>query len=105
MVKQTPEEGKITFYQATMLRLTRGGVGLWFRCGVDVWHLDCRAGGVINLAESEVKITDHDYIASITKKGERLELHIPPSYTKTFDTKDSLNNYLRALGLEEMDIP
>jgi len=78
---------------------------MWLRCGVDVWHLDCRVGGVIDLEKIRVKISEHDYIAAVIKRGEKLELHIPPSYIKVFDSKDSLNNFLRALGLEEIDLP
>ena len=78
---------------------------MWRRCGVDVWHLDCKVGGVIDLAESKVKISEHDYIAAVTRRGEKLELHIPPSYIKIFDSKDSLNKYLRALSLEEINLP
>jgi hypothetical protein len=78
---------------------------LWLRCGVDVWHLDCRVGGVIDLAESRVEASEHDYIAAVTRRGEKIELYIPPSYTKVFDSKEALNKYLRALGLEEIDLP
>ena len=78
---------------------------MWRRCGVDVWHLDCSVGGVIDLAESKVKTSEHDYIAAVTRRGEKLELHIPPSYVKIFDSQDSLNKYLRALGLEEINLP
>lgn len=78
---------------------------MWFRCGVDVWHLDCKAGGEINLAEGKVEPKGHDFIASVTRKGDKLELFIPPSYIKIFDSNESLNEYLKKLGLEEIHIP
>jgi len=78
---------------------------MWLRCGVDVWHLDCKVGGVMDIGESRVERREHDYIAAVMKRGEKLELHIPPSYIKVFDSKDSLNNFLRALGLEEIALP
>ncbi|MEM1994459.1 MAG: hypothetical protein QXW32_03150 [Nitrososphaerales archaeon] len=78
---------------------------MWVRCGVDVWHLECRAGGEINLAEGKVEAKCHDFIASVTRRGDRLELFIPPSYTKIFDSNKSLNEYLKKVGLEEVNIP
>jgi hypothetical protein len=78
---------------------------MWFRCGVDVWHLDCRFGGILDLEMGRVERGEHDYIAAVTRKGEKYELHIPPSYLKSFDSKDLLNKYLRALGLEEINLP
>jgi hypothetical protein len=78
---------------------------MWFRCGVDVWHLDCRVGGILDLERGRVERGEHDYIAAVTRKGEKYELHIPPSHLKIFDSKDSLIKYLRALGLEEIDLP
>ena len=51
---------------------------MWLRCGVDVWHLDCKVGAVMDIAESRVKISEHDYIAAVMKRGEKLE---PVSYT------------------------
>jgi hypothetical protein len=70
-----------------------------------VWHLDCQAGGDIDLTETGVKVKDHDFIASIERKDGRLELFIPPSYTKAFDSNEALNDYLEALGLEEISLP
>ncbi len=78
---------------------------MWLRCGVDVWHLDCRAGGEINLAEGRAEVKEHDFIASVTRRGGKLELFIPPSYTKLFDSDKLLNNYLKKLGLEEINLP
>ncbi|MEM3383879.1 MAG: hypothetical protein QW698_07580 [Nitrososphaerales archaeon] len=79
-------------------------VVLWFRCGINVWHLDCLVGGEINLKEEKAIMRDHDFIASITKKDEGLELFIPPSYTKIFKSILELNNYLEAIGLEEINL-
>ncbi|MEM2211226.1 MAG: hypothetical protein QW372_03115 [Nitrososphaerales archaeon] len=78
---------------------------MWFRCGIDEWHLDCLAGGEINLKESKVIKRDHDFIASVKRKNDKLELLIPPNYTKVFDSIKALNDYLKALGLEEINLP
>lgn len=78
---------------------------MWFRCGIDEWHLDCLIGGKINLKEGSVSVKGHDFIASIRRKGRRLVLTIPPSYTKIFESNEELNRYLKALGLEELTLP
>jgi hypothetical protein len=77
---------------------------LWLRCGVDEWHLDCQVGGEIDLNRSMVTSKNHDFIAAVRRKDDRLELFISSSYTRVFDSSAELNNYLRALGLEEISI-
>jgi hypothetical protein len=78
---------------------------LWFRCGVDEWHLDCQKGGEINLDRNEVTPKDHDFIAAIRRNDGGLELFISSSRTKVFNSNAALNNYLRTLGLEEISLP
>lgn len=78
---------------------------MWFRCGVDVWHLECRVGGEIDLAEGRVKARGHDFIASVKRSGDKLELLIPPSHVKIFHSLEELNSYLKSLGLEELNLP
>jgi hypothetical protein len=77
---------------------------LWLRCGVDEWHLDCRAGGELDLERSIASPRDHDFIAAVRRKEDnRLEFFISTSSrTKVFDSDAGLNDYLRALGLEEI---
>ena len=67
---------------------------MWFRHGVENWHLDC-----------QIIAGKHDFIASISRHGEIYELTINSSSTKTFSSRDSLNKYLRNLDLEEIDLP
>jgi hypothetical protein len=63
---------------------------VWFRHGVDVWHHDC-----------EVANEKHDFLVSVTRKGEGLELCIPRSnMSKNFRATDELNSFLRLVGLE-----
>ena len=78
---------------------------MWFRCGIDVWHLDCQVGGEIDLTLNKVTSKNHDFIAAVRRKDDRLELFIPPSYTRVFDSNTSLNSYLEDLGLEEISLP
>ncbi|MCX8191612.1 MAG: hypothetical protein N3F06_02245, partial [Nitrososphaerales archaeon] len=78
---------------------------MWFRCGIDEWHLECLAGGEIDLKERKVITRDHDFIASVKKRGNKLELFVPPNYIKVFDSIEALNSYLKALGLEEIILP
>ena len=68
---------------------------MWFRHNVDSWHLDCE---IINNEK-------HDFLASVTKKEEKLELSIPSSnLTKTFDTLNELNDFLKQIELEAVKI-
>jgi len=78
---------------------------LWFRCEIDVWHLDCLFGGEIDLSNNKVISKGHDFIVSVKRKGDKLELFISSSCNKVFDSNEALNNYLRALGLEEISLP
>jgi hypothetical protein len=78
---------------------------LWRRCDIDEWHLDCQAGGDLDLSRAVATPKNHDFIAAVTRReGGRLELLVPPSYTKVFDSNAALNDYLRALGLVELSI-
>jgi hypothetical protein len=78
---------------------------LWLRCGVDEWHLDCRAGGELDLNRSVATPKNHDFIAAVRRKDDgKFEFFISPSYTKVFDSNAALNDYLRALGVEEIEI-
>ena len=81
-------------------------VFLWLRCGVDEWHLDCLAGGELDLNRSLATPKNHDFIASVRRKedDDRFEFVLSPSCRKVFDSNVALNNYLRALGLEEIGI-
>jgi hypothetical protein len=78
---------------------------LWLRCSVDEWHLDCRAGAELDLNRSVATPKDHDFIAGVRRKDDdRFEVFISPSRTKVFDSNEALNDYLRAVGLEEIGI-
>lgn len=77
---------------------------MWLRCGVDEWHLDCQAGGEVDLSRSVATPKNHDFIAAVRRKDDRLEFFISPSYTRVFDSSAALNSYLKALGLEEISI-
>lgn len=78
---------------------------LWLRCGFDEWHLDCRAGGDIDLSRSLATPKGHDFIAAVKRKGDgSIDFFIEPSITKAFDSNEELNEYLRALGMEEISI-
>lgn len=80
-------------------------VALWLRCSIDEWHLDCRAGAELDLEKAVATPKSHDYIAAVRRKdGGRFELSISLSFTRVFDSNDALNDYLRALGLEEVSI-
>jgi hypothetical protein len=47
---------------------------------------------------------NHDFIAAVRRKDDdRFELLISPSYKRGFETNAALNEYLRALGLEEFN--
>lgn len=74
---------------------------------MDEWHLDCRAGGELDLNRSVATPKNHDFIAAVRRKGDdnRFEFFISPSYTKVFDSNVTLNDYLKAVGLEEIGIP
>ncbi len=80
---------------------------MWLRCGVDEWHLDCRVGGDLDLNRSMATTKNHDFIAAVRRKedDDRFEFFLPPSYRKVFDSNVAFNDYLRALGLEEIGIP
>ena len=76
---------------------------MWLRCGIDEWHLDCEAGAELDLNKSVATPRHHDYIAAVRRNDDdTFELSIPPSYTKVFDSNAALNDYLKALGLEEI---
>ena len=77
---------------------------MWLRCGVDEWHLDCQMGGDVDLDRSTATPKSHDFIAAVMRKDDGLELFIPPSHTKVFDSNATLNGYLKALGVEEIGI-
>ena len=78
---------------------------MWLRCGIDEWHLDCRSGAELDLDKAVATPKSHDYIAAVKRKdGSRFELSIAPSFARVFDSNDALNDYLRALGLEEVGI-
>jgi hypothetical protein len=78
---------------------------LWLRCGIDEWHLDCRAGGELDLNRSIATPKDHDFIAAVKRKDDdRFEFFLAPNCTKAFDSDVALNDYLRALGLEQISI-
>jgi hypothetical protein len=66
---------------------------LWLRHEVDSWHLDC-----------EIRLGEHDFIASVVRRGKELELFIPPSTRKLFKSVIALNDYLASLGLEHVYI-
>lgn len=61
---------------------------------------------MLDLNSSVATHKGHDYIAAVRRKEDdgRFEFVIPPSHTKVFDTNTALNDYLRALGLEELTI-
>ena len=77
---------------------------MWLRCGVDEWHLDCRAGGELDLDRSVATPKNHDFIAAVRRKEDySFEFFVAPSsHTRVFDTIVTLNEYLKALGLEEI---
>jgi hypothetical protein len=78
---------------------------LWLRCGIDEWHLDCRAGGELDLTRSVATPKSHDYIAAVRRKEDvhRFEFFLTTSSDpRVFDSGAALNGYLRALGLEEI---
>lgn len=78
---------------------------MWLRCGVDEWHLDCLVGAELDLNRSVATPKNHDFIASVRRKDDdRFELFISESSTKVFDSNAALNDYLGALGLEEIGI-
>lgn len=78
---------------------------MWLRCRIDEWHLDCRAGAELDLSSSLATPKNHDFIAAVRRKDDdRFELFISSSYTRVFDSNAALNDYLRALSLEEIDI-
>ena len=78
---------------------------MWRRCSFDEWHLDCEAGGVLDLNSAIATRKDHDYIAAVRRKEDgTLEFVISSSQTKAFDSNSALNGYLRALGLEELTV-
>lgn len=76
---------------------------MWLRCGIDEWHLDCQAGGELDLSRSASKSKEHDFIAAVRRKEDnRFEFFVSPSYTRMFDSNETLSEYLRALGMEEI---
>ena len=78
---------------------------MWLRCGIDEWHLDCRAGGDLDLSRSMSTLRNHDFIAAVRRKDDdSFEFFLSPSYTKVFGSSAALNDYLRALSLEEIAI-
>ena len=77
---------------------------MWLRCGIDEWHLDCRAGAELDLSKSVVTAKNHDFIAAVMRKNDRLEFFLSTSQTKVFHSYEALNDYLRALGLEEVSV-
>lgn len=77
---------------------------MWLRCGIDEWHLDCLAGGDLDLSRSVTTPKNHDFIAAVRRKNDRIEFFISASQTKIFDSNAALNDYLRAVGLEEISI-
>ena len=66
---------------------------MWLRHEVNVWHLDC-----------EIRQGKHDFIASVTRREEEIELFIPPSTKKMFRSNKELNDYVRVLEIEEVNI-
>ena len=71
---------------------------------VDEWHLDCQMGGDVDLNRSVATPKNHDFIAAVMRKDDKLELFISQSHTKFFDSSEALNSYLKALDLEEIGI-
>jgi len=51
---------------------------------------------------------NHDFIAAVKRKNEddtdKYELSISPSFTRVFNSNAALNDYLTALGLEEIRV-
>ncbi|MFQ5941762.1 MAG: hypothetical protein ACE5KA_08720 [Nitrososphaerales archaeon] len=71
---------------------------VWLRHGVDIWHLDC------HLSDDK-----HDFIASVTRSKESFVLKIgSPSeqkmVKKSFTSITSLNEYLRVIGIEQLQL-
>ena len=78
---------------------------MWLRCGIDEWHLDCTAGGELDLDRSVATPKSHDYIAAIRRRDDgKFEFSISPVQAKLFDSSAALNDYLRALGLQAIGI-
>lgn len=77
---------------------------MWLRCGIDEWHLDCLAGAELDLSRSVSTPKSHDYIAAVKRGDDGLEFSISGSNTKVFHSNTALNDYLRVLGLEELNI-
>lgn len=80
-------------------------MSLWLRCKVDEWHLDCLAGADLDLNRSVATSRNHDFIAAVRRMedGNGLVFFLSPSSnTKTFESNSALNDYLRAVGLEEI---
>lgn len=61
-------------------------------------------GAELDLSRSVAMAKNHDYIAAITRKDGKLEFAISASQTKVFHSNSALNDYLKALGLEEVSI-
>ena len=60
---------------------------------------------MLDLNSSIATRKGHDYIVAVRRKeDDKLEFVISPSHSKVFDTNAALNDYLRALGLEELAI-
>jgi len=88
----------IAFWKSPISELS-----LWLRCGIDEWHLDCMAGGELDLDRSVSTPKNHDYIAVIRRREDgKFEFSISPAQTKLFNSNAALNDYLRALGLQAM---
>ncbi|MFQ5940662.1 MAG: hypothetical protein ACE5KA_03065 [Nitrososphaerales archaeon] len=70
---------------------------VWLMHGVDKWHLDCDPTG-----------GKHNCIASVMRANVKFELEIWSDEGKTlrkdFNSVANLNEYLRTVGLEELQI-
>ncbi|MDG7000757.1 MAG: hypothetical protein JRN15_16815, partial [Nitrososphaerota archaeon] len=61
------------------------------------------AGAELDLDRSMAISRNHDFIAAVGRKDDdKFEFFVSPSKTKVFDSAAALNDYLRALGLEEI---
>ena len=78
---------------------------MWLRCSVSEWHLDCLAGAELDLNRAVATLRNHDFIAAVRRKDDgRFEFFISSSSTRVFESNEALNQYLRALGLEEIGL-
>ncbi len=69
---------------------------MWLRHGVDMWHYECQIVGDL-----------HDFIADIVRKGGSYDLNLSTQEsptTKTFRSTNELNEYLKSIGMEPLNI-